>query len=520
MPQQWPRTWLLLYGLAFAAAHTQAPLYFSNQNQYFLHGLAAAGHGDLAGDWLANTRDPTPIFSAFVALVARQTSPELFRVVYFCWLALYAVVIVRLVEGVTRWSACPIGMAMFLVVHAAVARWLSGALLGVDWPWYFQAGVAGQYLLGPSLQPSVFGVLLLAGLAAFAHGRLLPAAFLTSLAGLLHATYLLHAGLITLGYLIALGRDRRWRAAVLTAGIALATVAPAVTYNVVQFAPTNAASFAAAQRILAYERIPHHTVFQRWLDWVAVLQIGWCIAGVWLMRGSRLVVPVGVAGLGAMALSASCFLTASPTLALLFPWRISAVLMPAATALIFNRVFAVRARRFAFFAATSLSSMAVIGSVWLVAGGRGYAQDSRDELLMRFVREHRVPGDCYLLPVRMPPPSESTGSISTTFVPMPGPSSFQFERFRLATGARVYVDVKSIPYADVEVLEWRRRMAVAEEAPTEASFQREKVTHAVTPRDRPLATNRLIEVYADDNFRMYRLRKNEAADAPPAAEGG
>ena len=38
---------LILLGTAciFAVAHTQAPLYFSNQNQYFLHGAAAAGKG-------------------------------------------------------------------------------------------------------------------------------------------------------------------------------------------------------------------------------------------------------------------------------------------------------------------------------------------------------------------------------------------------------------------------------------------------------------------------------------------
>ena len=35
---------------AFAAAYGQAPLYYSNQNQYFLHGLAEAGEGLLAED--------------------------------------------------------------------------------------------------------------------------------------------------------------------------------------------------------------------------------------------------------------------------------------------------------------------------------------------------------------------------------------------------------------------------------------------------------------------------------------
>src|SRR4051812_6820563 len=56
----------LLWAAAFGAAYGPAPLYYSNQNQYFLHGLAAAGRGDLARDWLVTTRDPTPLFSAAV----------------------------------------------------------------------------------------------------------------------------------------------------------------------------------------------------------------------------------------------------------------------------------------------------------------------------------------------------------------------------------------------------------------------------------------------------------------------
>ena len=57
----WPL--LILLAAGFALAHTQSPLFFSNQNQYLLHGLADAGYGHLSHDWLANTKDPTPAFS-------------------------------------------------------------------------------------------------------------------------------------------------------------------------------------------------------------------------------------------------------------------------------------------------------------------------------------------------------------------------------------------------------------------------------------------------------------------------
>src|SRR5689334_21285546 len=65
---------------AFAAAYCQAPLFYSNQNQYFLHGFAEAGYGDLRDDWLARTSDPTPLFSALVKFTLLHLHPWAFYV--------------------------------------------------------------------------------------------------------------------------------------------------------------------------------------------------------------------------------------------------------------------------------------------------------------------------------------------------------------------------------------------------------------------------------------------------------
>src|SRR6476619_137087 len=82
---------LFLLGTAiFATAYCQAPLYYSNQNQYFLHGLAAAGEGQLQADWLANPADPTPIFSALVAATARWLHPWAFHIYHALLQGIYA----------------------------------------------------------------------------------------------------------------------------------------------------------------------------------------------------------------------------------------------------------------------------------------------------------------------------------------------------------------------------------------------------------------------------------------------
>ena len=61
----------LFWTLLFAVAYTQSPLYSSNQNQYFLHGLANAGTGFLREDWLARTPDTVPVFNALVEWTLR-----------------------------------------------------------------------------------------------------------------------------------------------------------------------------------------------------------------------------------------------------------------------------------------------------------------------------------------------------------------------------------------------------------------------------------------------------------------
>src|SRR4051812_14856219 len=70
--------WTLIFSLAYC----QAPLYYSNQNQYFLHGLADGGFGYLDRDWLARTADSTPLFSLLVNATYRLLRPEAFYVYY------------------------------------------------------------------------------------------------------------------------------------------------------------------------------------------------------------------------------------------------------------------------------------------------------------------------------------------------------------------------------------------------------------------------------------------------------
>ncbi len=525
-----PRLAVPLVGaVLFAVAYTQPPLYYSNQNQYFLHGLARAGYGDLGRDWLAHTADPTPAFTAFVEAAYRHLGEWPFHAAFFALLVVYFLSLWGVVAALPFRPATTAGRAALaaglIVVHAGIVRAGSVWLAGVDYPWYLQAGVANQYLLGAGLQPSAFGVLLLTAVAAYARGRPATAGVLAAAACAMHSTYLLPAGLLVGGMVLGLWRAGRARTAVTTGAVALVGVAPVLAYTLAVFAPTDPARFAEAQAILAWVRIPHHTAISQWLDWVAALQVAWLAAGIAAFRRTPLFVPLAAAAAGGLVLTLVQAATGDATLALLFPWRISAVLVPVATG-----AAAAALAKLAEKAVPPRPLLAVSGLLAAAAGGGaavvyadklGYQETAAEAELLRRVAAARRPGELYLLPADFPDPPKARGSRSLAFVPVPPtdrPAIFELQRFRLGTGAAAYVDFKSVPYRDDEVLEWRRRVATAarwydsadwDASGAAAEASAEGVTHVVVPAGAAVRSRRLELADAGPAYRVYRLRPGD-----------
>jgi hypothetical protein len=526
----------------FTAAYGQAPLYYSNQNQYFVHGLAMAGDGLLHEDWLANTKDPTPIFSGMVALTAMFLYPWAFHVYYALLMGVYAVSLLGIFKGVVgdeiarrRWPAF---VALVLLVHAAIIRWASYRLFGDDYPWFLQAGVAGQYILGAMFQPSTFGVLLVAAVALFVHGRPAAAVICSAAAATIHVTYLLPAGMFTAGFIAALVAEGHKRRAGLVAALSAVLVAPVSLYVLVRFGPTSATAFAEAQDILVNVRIPHHARVDLWLDPVAGLQIAWTALAVFLARPPRLRFVLGVALGLATVLTALQVVTGNDTLALMFPWRISAVLVPIATAVMLSRLIALfrsvnkadglateRLRPGAVASCAAILALAGAG-IWIMADRRGWHTDDEELAVMRFVRESAKPGDVYFLPVKIPKLAKTTrGSLSSDFKPLPDKQAdkrvipVNLQRFRLHAGAPIYVDFKSIPYLDVEVIEWHQRLQRAEDTLAAikdseghralANLRSRGVTHLVLPVSISVAAYGFVteKLYEDTRYAVYRLHE-------------
>lgn len=526
----------LFWALVFGISYTQAPLYYSNQNQYFLHGLAAGGRGFLGDDWLANTVDPTPVFSALIATTYRYLNETVFYAYYILILGLYFQSMVGLFSVLSgarpgSWQrGCFI--TALLIVHSALFRVLGAYLIGQDYLWFVQAGLAGQYLLGPVLQPSVIGVLLLVSIHRFLLDQPFLAVTCSSLAGVVHSTYLMGAALLTLAYMVILTREGRCKHALLAGSLALLLVMPIVIYDVQAFGPTSAEAFVQCQHVLVDERVPHHAVPATWFDAIAAGQIVWIVCGVVLARGSRLFPVLAVALIGATVLSVLQITTGNDTLALLFPWRASVYLVPVSTAIILARSITAAAHRLKVnderppviwkcLYATSIGLL-VAGGTSIQYHELGYRKSPEEVPLLTHVRDTATRGDCYLLPVELPriplvngsPLSAQSRSIFSGDSNVPR-VAFDLQRFRLATGVPIFIDFKSIPYKDVEVLEWQARIQLNRQlydylranelAKLHRECARHQITHIVTRDDCDLGGSLFHLHHEDPRYRVYRL---------------
>jgi hypothetical protein len=379
----------------------------------------------------------------------------------------------------------------------------------------------------------VFGVLLLASLVLFLKERPRLAALVAGLGVIAHTTYLLSACFLMAGYLAVLVRERRIAVASQAAILFALLMLPVLAYVAVNFAPTSAEDFAEAQRILAHERIPHHCQASLWFDPVAGLQAAWMLLGVALSWRTRLFPVLACCVVLGAALTLIQVLTGSDGLALLFPWRVSVLLVPVATALLIGRIVltakAVLDNRLAAaLAGLTILALALAG-LWIMIARQAFQSSDEELPLLEWVRDNKERGDVYLLAIQVPKLAKTTrGSLSSDFKPMAAKRAdlkiipVDLQRFRLATGAPIYVDFKSVPYRDADVLEWRRRLQHNQEilellasGPAERALdelRRAGVTHIVLPAQASHVLGDLPLVYADSAYQVRRINAGAAGD--------
>jgi hypothetical protein len=441
----------LAWTVIFAILYGQSPLYSSNQNQYFLHGMARAGLGFLNRDWLANTPDPTPVFSALIYLTYALTHSNLLFYLYYALLMgvyLFSVygLMDQLFDLCSSKTRSLLFVALFLGAHSAALRYLLSKTAGSVAIFMVEGGVAGQRLLGQVFQPSTFAVFLVLSLYLFLADRRNAAILALVVAVTVHPTYLLCGGILTLAYLWVIFRETRQINAVMRYGLkVLAPVLPVLAYTLWTFRPSNPILYAEAQHVLVYFRIPPHALIGEWLNWTVAVQGAFVLAALIVLRRKRLF-PIFLILTGfTVLLTLVQALTGSNTLALLFPWRTSILLVPLGVSVLLaalvTRVMeswrpSPRASRWLrILALVAISGLMAIGVIRFQIEHADQLADPANPM-MEYVAAHKSPADIFLTPSGL-------------------------ENFRLVTGAPVLADFDSIPYRDEDVMEWYQRLQYA-----------------------------------------------------------
>ena len=498
--------WALLYGILFGLSYSQEALFSSNQNTKFITGLALAGYGDIAADWMARITDPFPLFSHVLKWQYQLLGLYVgTHCSFFLIAGAYGLLGVQLAKSLfegteDRQRALWVFSLLWLLIHIVGVRNL--------WSGVFPEGLAGQYMLGDYYQPCCFGVLLLAGIAAYSSGRIVSAAACFMLASLFHPAYLISSALIAAALTVLpanRGLGIGWGKRLLFLFLVGVEVGAYAVYNMHALTSGDPVVRDTAHRLIAETRIPQHALPSEWKSTqTAMFFIAGC-AAAWLGRkrlvGQMLIVLVPV--VAAIVLWAAA--AYNPTVAVAAPWRVSVFLAPLSWMLLLAALATWIARstrrRLVLPFSSGVKKWLILAGICACLGGvlhLGFdytrKTHNREYGLTRFLASYHTSGNQYLAP-----PDQT--------------------RIRLEAGVPVFATWKSHPTRDSEFLEWYKKIEIARtiydgrsegaQEALKAVIGSHAVTHVIWPQSKGAFpfSQMGTQVFGDSHFSLWDLSK-------------
>ena len=437
---------ILILGLVLGVSYVQEPLYTSNQNTKFLQGMAKAGWGYLDRDWLANTLDPLPVFTALVWFTSAFLHPYFFYLYYIILFGVYVYSLIGISETIFKFDTR--AKKIIYLVFIVTLHCLEIRIFDFKTHVHLHYGVAEQYLLGDYFQTSNFGVLIILSIHWFLRDKIGWSLLALAGAATVHPAYLPGAALLTLSYLIILYKKGEAFKQIFGVGLlSFLLVLPVTLYMFFVFQPTTP-EMAALSKSLIVSRIPHHSFPTAWFDEIAFVQTLVIILAIYRVRKTDIFLILAVPFAAAAAGTILQFLLKNNILGFVTPWRVSAFLVPLSSCLILAAFLAYLFDRFPNCLRDRQKSIVficlIVLSIYVIVGAEeqvGELQNRPDYAnLMDFVKSNRTPEDLYLVPH----------------------TSGNFIEFRLYTGVPILANYKSHPYKDIEVIEWHNRLMMAQ----------------------------------------------------------
>ncbi len=427
---------------------TISPLYTNNQNSYFFHGLARANHGHLEEDFLFSTQDPFPLFSSIVEFVHTSSIDLLFFVLHSALLIIYFLSLSNISKlGIGRQrNIVPYLLISFLLilVHSAASGFLSKVLFGMDLSRIFYDGVAGQTLVNAELQPSTFGVLCITAIFFYTKRMKYISVCLIAISSYIHASYVLVGFIIIFAFVLhTYVRRRSTRDALQMGLVAGVLIGLPALWHYWRFKPDDLATLKSATEILVLHRMPHHALVSSWLGISTLVKVGMCVIAIYLTRKNTLGFLLSFLLFAGLVLSCIQYITDNYQFALLFPWRISVVLIPISLSVILGGIARLSFQKFfafhfefnrisKFFLVSLIAACAITGGIYTFLRTEKVA-NMPYQPAFSFAKSSAKSGHLYMIPPNM-------------------------INFRLSTGIPVFTDGKTHPFKASETIEWFSRL--------------------------------------------------------------
>jgi len=491
------------FPIIFAISYLQRPLYTSNQNTYFLHGLAKTGSGFLKSDWLANTVDPFPVFSELVYLTTITFGENFFYVIYLFILGVFAYSLLGIAALIFGIRKTALQYWILFICIVVLNSGLAAKLHEIFSPdGVLASGVAGQYILGQVFQPSTFGVFIVLSIYLFLLEKPFFSVICLAIAASFHSTYLLSAALLTIAYVFILYTKKLNHKNIVYLGLlSFVLVLPVLIYNIINFSPTSAEFTHQAQDILVNHRISHHAKITSWFDKWTAFQILLIAIAIYLVRKTDVFLILLIPFVAAFGLALIQFATNNYGLALIFPWRVSVFLVPLSTTIIIASIILFAFKMFEQGILKNKFKLEMI-CVFLVlfVGFLGVRQTvtlintpkAGVNALSRFIGDISKNNQVFLVPSDL-------------------------DTIRLAARVSIFVDYKSHPYKDIELLEWFDRINLNKSLydpknidiacnAIENISRKFNITHVVWKTNLAIKNcNPLKQIYEDQNYIVYEL---------------
>lgn len=423
---------LICFSLLFIFSSGALPL-FEGNHSHLLRSIAYFEGSKLSNDWLANQTDPIPVFTFINSFLIKTFSPK----ITYLFHAILGLILI---------NSC------FFICKNFLNKKNSITILAI---WFFIffiifhektffSGVAGQSVYNKTYQPSTFGVLLILSLCLFIYDKIIISIIIASLSAIIHPTYLIQSIFLISGYCIYLLYIKNYKNLLIAILVALILLTPLLLYLILNFISLDPNISKLGQDIMAEQRIPHHAKITYWFSYKDIQSLIIIILALFLIHKEKnIFIPLTVVCALSLIFTLIHYLTDSNFFGLLFPWRSSVYLNPISILIILSIILNKLVQKYSIIIENYSKVVFSICSLLILAltipgvkeiYSLNELKNKKFSLALMLSKEkyiHRL-----LIPINQ-------------------------NHMRMNSGIPIFVDWKSTPYKNEEIINWYERIRLA-----------------------------------------------------------